>query len=199
MPKRKKRSLLIPAILIILFLIVFPSGCEKDNREKEIEKTRLVPVSETRTKTDPSSGPLNANFFIEDKNILLDQGKASHPAAPGSAAIVETSIFGAPQYGDLNNDGLADAVLFLKQDSGGTGFFFYAASAIFNGTGWIGSRAIFIGDRIIPESIEIDKGLIIIRYLDRKPEDPFSAPPTIGKKLVMTLEGNDLVESSYDY
>jgi hypothetical protein len=74
-----------------------------------------------------SSGPFNAAYIIEGQEIRLHEGKASKQAAPGSATMFRTSIHGGPQYGDLNHDGLDDAVVLLQHSPGGSGTFFYVA------------------------------------------------------------------------
>jgi len=134
-----------------------------------------------------AADPLEATYEVAGRQIQLYHGKASQPAAPGSATMIETSVFGRPQYGDLNGDGLDDAVFFLRHDPGGSGSFFYVAAAVFIGHGWQGTRTMFLGDRIIPRGIEIRDGVIIVTYLGRRSGDPLSMPATVGlsKRLIM--------------
>lgn len=133
--------------------------------------------------------PLDAAYTVEGQIIQLQHGKASRPAAPGSASMVETSVFGTPYYGDLNGDGNKDAVLFLKHNPGGSGTFFYVAASLCDSDGWQGTKAILLGDRIYPQGLEIKNGLITVRFLGRKPEEPMSS--TVGTTMIRTLVVKD--------
>jgi len=133
--------------------------------------------------------PFEATYMIEGRLIQLHQGKAAQPAAPGAATLIETRVFGRPEYGDVNGDGHHDAVLLLQYDPGGSGTFYYVAVALYNGSGWLGTRAMLLGDRIIPRSIEIRSGVIIVHYLGRRPDEPLSTPATVDMSRTLTVEG----------
>lgn len=133
--------------------------------------------------------PLDAAYTVEGQIIQLQHGKASRPAAPGSASMVETSVFGTPYYGDLNGDGNKDAVLFIKHNPGGSGTFFYVAASLCDSDGWQGTKAILLGDRISPQGLEIKNGLITVRFLGRKPEEPMSS--TVGTTMIRILVVKD--------
>jgi heat shock protein HslJ len=137
--------------------------------------------------------PLNAVYILDDQRIPLQQGTASQPVAPESASIIETRVFGTPQYGDVNGDGLDDAVLWLQHNSGGSGTFFYIAAALYDGDSWQGTQALFLGDRIIPQSIEINNGVITIRYLERLQEEPMTAPATRDTKRTLIVKNGQLM------
>jgi hypothetical protein len=47
-------------------------------------------------------------------------------------------------------------------------------------SGYQGTNAIFLGDRIAPQSTVIEDGKIIVNYADRKPDEPFTIQPTVG-------------------
>src|SRR6185437_1787599 len=140
--------------------------------------------------------PLNATYAIDGQPVVLVNGKASVPAAPGAASMVTTSAFGEPVMGDLNGDGTQDAALMLVQDSGGSGTFYYAAAALHVTTGTQGTNAVFLGDRIAPQNIEIQNGEIIANYADRKPGEPMTDQPSVGVSKYLMLQGNTLVEAS---
>ncbi len=143
------------------------------------------------------SDPTNAIYLVEGKPIKLINGQAEQEAAPGSAAKIITSIFGEPVAGDLNGDGLPDVGTFIVQEPGGTGTFFYLAAAIQqkNG-GYVGSNALLLGDRIAPQTVEIKNGILIANYAERKPDEPFSARPSVGVSKYARVVGNSLVETS---
>ena len=179
-------------LLFISFLFSI-WGCGHGDMEKDTgQKNDELISGEQTERITPGADPLNLTYIIEGQEIRLQQGKAEKQAAPGSAAMIRTAVFGNLQYGDLNNDGLDDAVMFLLHSPGGSGTFYYAATALFDGTGWYGTEALFIGDRIVPKSIDIKDGLITVQYLDRRPDESFSSPATVETEKKMILDGNAL-------
>jgi hypothetical protein len=140
-----------------------------------------------------ASGPLNATYTIAGREIPLRNGRFEVPAAPGSATKVRTFIFGETVYGDLDRDGDEDAALLLVHDPGGSGTFFYVAAALnFDGQ-YRGTNAVFLGDRIAPQDVAIQNGLVVADYADRRPEDPMSTEPSVGQSMYLTLENGKLV------
>lgn len=95
-------------------------------------------------------------------------------------------IFGNEVNFDLNQDGIVDTVHIVTNDSEGSGTFYYVTSSI------KGTTPFFIGDRIAPQPIQVDmNGLITINYADRKPEESFATPPSIGKSLFLVFNSKD--------
>ncbi len=109
-----------------------------------------------------------------------------------------SKYFGNELRHDLNNDGLEDVVFFMTRETGGSGTFFYVVAAINTGKGYIGSDAYSIGDRIAPQTINIDEGtttnitdrdnVIVVNYADRAPGEPMNAKPTVGKSVWLKLD-----------
>jgi hypothetical protein len=130
---------------------------------------------------------LNATYFIEKQAVELVDGRAEVQAAPGSASKIATLVFGEPTYGDLNHDGRDDAALFLVQDPGGSGTFYYVAAAIAKNGMYRGTNAVLLGDRIVPRAIHVRNGVIVAEYDDRHPEQPMATVPSIGKTMYLTL------------
>lgn len=143
-----------------------------------------------------ASTPLNATYRIEGRLVTLENGRAELPAAPGSATTVRTQVFGEPVTGDLNNDGQPDAAFLLIQEPGGTGTFFYLVAALKTSTGYVGTNALFVGDRIAPQNVSIVKGQVLLNYADRAPGEPFSVKPSIGKSLYGAIQDGALVRST---
>lgn len=132
--------------------------------------------------------PLNITYKINGQNYTLINGKAEKEIAPGSAQKDVISVFGEPVYGDLNSDGVKDAVMFLTENSGGSGTFFYVVEAINLGGRYKGTDAMFIGDRIAPQNINIQNGRAVVNYADRKPGESFAVPPSEGKSIHVNLD-----------
>jgi hypothetical protein len=151
----------------------------------------------TDKKSSPIFDSLNATYSVNGQSVSLINGKAQTPAAPGSASNITTMVFGDPVSGDLNGDGTTDAVIMLTQDDGGSGTFYYVAVAINTPSqGAVGTNAVLLGDRIAPQTIEIQNGQIVVNYADRAPGDPMTTQPSMGKTLYLTLTGTTLSTST---
>ena len=149
--------------------------------------------------TKPSTfDPLNATYTIDGTPVVLVNGKASTPAAPGSAEMVTTQIFGEPVYGDLNGDGVNDAAVFIVQSGAGSGAFYYAAAALDVGSSTTGTNAVLLGDRIAPNTIQIAGGITIVNYAYRKAGEPMSASPSMGVSKYIVESNGALYDTPTD-
>jgi hypothetical protein len=79
-------------------------------------------------------------------------------------------------YGDINLDGLEDAVVFLNTQNGGTGHFIEMAAVLnLNGSPQ-NISTLYLGDRVIVESGSVQNGLIIVNLLVQGPNDGACCP-----------------------
>ena len=97
-------------------------------------------------------------------------------------------------FGDLNNDGRDDAVVVIESYSGGSGHFYELAVVINNN----GKPLCFIpkrlGDRVIVNSVLINKaGKIIVDMIAHRPKDGL-AKPTLRKIIEYKLYGYILIQ-----
>ncbi len=134
----------------------------------------------------------NAEYSIDGVNVKLINGNAESEAAPGSSTKIVTTYFGNDFKTDLNNDGREDVVFLLTQNRGGSGTFYYAVAALNTPDGYIGSDGYFLGDRIAPQTINlspnpIQKNVIVVNYAVRKPDEPMTARPSVGKSAYLKL------------
>lgn len=141
--------------------------------------------------------PQNATYLVERQPVTLVNGIAKQDVAPGSASKKITKYFGNAVDIDLNMDGLMDSAFLLTQESGGSGTFFYVAAAVKQQGGFLGTNAIFLGDRIAPQSTNVDSNnpaQFVVNYADRKAGEPMAAQPTVGVSRTFKLEDGTLVE-----
>jgi hypothetical protein len=135
---------------------------------------------------------LNAIYRIDGQQIRLQGGRFEAEAAPGSAEKIHTSVFGQPVYGDLDDDGDADAALLLTHRTGGSGSFMYVAAALNTGGTSRGTNAILLGDRVAPKNLEIRSGVVVVNYDDRRPGEPMAVSPSVGKTLYLAIRSGVL-------
>ena len=131
--------------------------------------------------------PSNATFTIDDEQIILSGGRKNAPWG-------ETGILDKFAYGDIGADGKDDTVLFLVQSGGGSGTFIYLAGYVSGPVTYRGSIATFLGDRIAPESISINKGVVTVKYLDRKEDEAFATEPTVPVSRQFVFKNGEFVE-----
>jgi hypothetical protein len=177
-------------VTVIIFLITLVLGISYVIHDR---KTQVDLDKEEGVAVDSTDGidPLNTAYVIDGETVLLKDGVSDVEIA-GSAARIQTQVFGEPKWGDINGDGKDDALLLLVQGTGGSGVFYYAAAAIASDTGYVGTETVYIGDRIAPQTLEIRNGVMIVNYADRNEDEPFSTPPSRGRSVYLTYTNERL-------
>jgi len=150
-----------------------------------------IPVSGGGAAADPR----NATYTVDGRQIPLHNGRSEAQVSPGFAAKAVTAVYGEPAFGDLDGDGDEDAVLLIVHDPGGSGTFYYIAASISENGRYRGTEAVLLGDRISPRRIEIQNGVVVVEYADRRPDEPMAAPPSIGKSKHLTFRNGRLLEN----
>lgn len=148
----------------------------------------------TPTSSDFRPNPSNATFTFDDGPITLSQGRNEREIVPGGALTEETLLTDHRAYGDLNNDGRNDTAAVIVRQSGASGIFIYVAAFVSGPTAYKGTNALFVGDRVNPQNISISDGVITLGYLDRDPDEPFAAEPTISTERHFVFRSGELVE-----
>lgn len=133
---------------------------------------------------------LDSTYTVEGVPVALVHGVAT------STESVVTREFGGGALADINGDSKNDAALILVQSPGGSGTFYYAAAALGNGTGYTGTNAILLGDRIAPQTMQIKDGRMIVNYAERKPSEPMTTQPSVGVSRYFKIVGPNLVETT---
>lgn len=148
-----------------------------------------APVASTNT-GEVEKDPLNTTYTIEGKEVRLVDGKAQN----GSTM---TELFDSPITGDLTGDKVNDAGVILVVSGSGSGTFYYAAAAINNPTTYTyaGTNALFLGDRISPQTKSISNQVYTVNYADRKEGEPMSATPSAAVSKYFKVNGTTLTET----
>ncbi len=170
--------------VLLIVVLIAGSGVYAFWKDRE-----QVPAQNTPVPAVGIVDPLNATYLIDGVSVSLVNGRAE---TPSGSAKMSTAVFGQPIIGDLNGDRINDAALFMTQDMGGSGVFYYVAASIHSATGTRGTNASLLGDRIAPQSLEVNNRRIIANYADRKPGEPMTTSPSVGISASYTVEGVSL-------
>lgn len=181
----KKLIVMIIVIAALWGLYVLNSRGNSELKKKEINTA----VSATRP------DPKNATYNFEGEEITLTDGKNERPLLEGGGLMEETELTDMIAFGDLNSDGREDSAALLAKYGAGSGIFIYIGAVVSGPIKYKGTNAIFVGDRIVPQSIKIEKGLITVKYLDRQPEEPLAAQPTTPVTKEFRLQSGELMET----
>jgi len=129
------------------------------------------------------------SFFISGETIDFENGVATAKTSLGGDSETTIRYFGNEIEHDVDGDGVKDIVFLVTQETGGSGTFFYAVGALKRDEGYLGTHAVYIGDRIAPQTIEKGGGRrVVINYADRAPGEPMTAQPSLGKSMVLLLD-----------
>jgi hypothetical protein len=169
---------------LLLLILIALGGLYYWKQSSNISSNAGAGLPASATAPDPSS----ASFTIDQDTITLSKGSSTD--ADGN----ETTLLSERASGDLNADGKTDTALLLAQSGSGSGVFIYLAAYVSGTVTYKGTSAIFIGDRISPQSLSIKNGVITFTYLDRKPSEPFAAEPTVSTTKQFVFKNGELVE-----
>jgi len=182
------------AIVFVLTVFLFAYLWNQyQQTEKFLKGDSAIVLPATPSKT-ALGDPLNGTYMIDSQSVTLVNGMSDQPAAPESSSDILTQVFGQPVYGDISGDGKKDAVFFVAQQTGGTGTFFYVIAAMAQGDGYVPTNAIFLGDRIAPQNIDIVNGVAEVNYAVRKDTDPMTEQPSIGVTKYLYIKSGSLFE-----
>jgi hypothetical protein len=177
---------MLRAILAGLMSLISISGSAAERSPVETPENRLP--------SSAVSGPANATYVLEDALVTLVDGRTEQQAVPGSTERIETTLLDMPAWGDLDGDGIEDAAVVLLHRTGGTGSFYYVAAAILQGASFKGTNAVFLGDRVVVQSMQIRDRVLRVKYADRPNKEAMAGTPTIQRTTLLTLREGRLVK-----
>lgn len=101
------------------------------------------------------------------------------PTSQESPEAYTTRLLDTVLYGDINQDGLGDAIVFLATQSGGTGTFIEMAVVLNLDGSPVNISTRYLGDRVIVESGTVEGGSITLTLRVQGPNDPLCCPSQI--------------------
>ena len=137
----------------------------------------------------------NLAFEVDGETLQLENGQVT--VSYGGASEDRYTLQNLVAQGDLNGDGYDDAVVHIVLASAGSGTFHLIVPVIYDGQGGNAQRPIWVGDRIVMESIEVRDGLVEVVLFDRETDESFTV---ISRRqtLEIDLSGSEPVVSVID-
>lgn len=132
-------------------------------------------------------------FYISGTPVTLEGGVATARTSLGGESETIIRYFGNELFADIDGDEREDVVFLVTQETGGSGTFFYLVGALNRLEGYVGTHAVYIGDRIAPQNITKGEGrVVVVNYADRAPGESMVTPPSVGKSLYLLLDAENL-------
>jgi hypothetical protein len=132
----------------------------------------IVPVTEKSLKNARLKINLEEGGTEEWK---FKNGEYRYGKGPGDPETVYASITNLA-IGDLNGDGVADGVVVVGTNTGGSGIFCSVNAVIAGPRGPVATEGVFIGDRTVIKSLKIQSGRIVLKVIAHGPKDPLCCP-----------------------
>lgn len=132
-------------------------------------------------------------FYISGEPVALKGGVAEAYTDLGGDSKTTVRYFGNEVVHDIDGDGAEDVAFLVSQETVENNNFFYVVGALKRGDGYVGTHAVYVGDRIAPQSTEAGEGRqIVLNYAIAASGDPLTASPSIGKSLYLLLDTETL-------
>lgn len=172
-------------MLALVALTVFSISCTPEaiatlsaELTANSESTLTAPAAEVvRTLTEET---LRNGIYsgIYDEPVQLVDGQYEGPPLVEGSALRPTIWFAGQDtaFGDIDGDGVAEVVVHLTENSGGSGFFSYLILVDDQAGDWIQSPPVLIGDRIVLHALSIEQDRIWVEMTTQGPGDPFCCP-----------------------
>ncbi|WP_028109547.1 hypothetical protein [Ferrimonas futtsuensis] len=94
--------------------------------------------------------------------------------------------------GDLDGDGIDEVVDVVVHQPGGSGSFYYLSVNLGLSCGFKPLPAVFLGDRIALDAMEVTGQRLSVTFRDRDASEPMVSPPTRLNRLRFALEEGEL-------
>ena len=114
----------------------------------------------------------NLSFEVSGWAVQLEDGRATFNYGGESSDLY--TLQNRVAQGDLDSDGYDDVVVHIVMSSAGSGEFHLIVAVIDDGQGGTAHQPVWVGDRIVIESIDVRDGLVEVSLLDRQLDEPFT-------------------------
>jgi len=175
----KKKILIIVGLILLIILGIGIYKFNFTNSDIYLENGKQI-------------NTYDATYTIDGEKVTLKNG-ISETTIPNSSSKIITKFWGNAIEHDLDEDGTLDNIFIITQATGGSGTFYYVVAKLNTKDGAKGSDAVLLGDRIAPQTTEMDEkngrvNVIVVNYADRNLDESFAVAPSVGKSIWLKLD-----------
>lgn len=159
---------------VLLLVVAACAGCGNDAGSRRGGTTaRIGPPSEAEVMNATYRGVVEAGT-----PITLDAGQwRGDPVAPGSDMRPEVQVAGRTDLrGDLDGDGVPEAIAFLTASTGATGARRYVAVVSRQKDGTLGTATAPVGDGVAVRAMHVEGGQLVLEVVQFGEGDPMCCP-----------------------
>lgn len=134
-------------------------------------------------------------FEVSGQAVQLEEGRAA--ISYGGESTDLYTLQNRVAQGDLDEDGYDDVVAHVVLTTAGSGTFHLIVPVIDDGRGGTAQQPVWVGDRIVMESILVRDGIVEVVLFDRETDEPFTV---ISRRQTLEIDfsGPDPVVSVID-
>ncbi len=118
---------------------------------------------------------LGASFPVRDGSQTVQLAGGKYEAGQGADYLM-AALLPNIAFGDLNNDGVADAVVVLAENYGGSGTFLSLVPVLATTEGPKPEKGVTLGDRVQVQSVSVQNGQVTVSLMAQGPNDPQCCP-----------------------
>ncbi len=192
---QRKETIIGIVVILGIALLVFLSSSRDTTAPEEVPEVNEQEEVTERVSPDSASSNIdlgNTTFTVNDKSVSLVNGSFEESVV-GSSGAFRVKLLEGSAFADVNDDNVRDAVVLLREETGGTGIFYYTAVVLADGGTGTATNSVFIGDRIRIKKITIEQGVISIDVLERNEGEAMAAEPTQSRTYRFRVDGQSLV------
>lgn len=132
---------------------------------------------------------------LDTDNVTLTDGEYTNNAfdPAGTGSLIRTTHMGTVAFGDMNGDNAEDAVVDLRTNTGGTGWFVELALVLNAGGQPQHATSMGIGDRTVVRALSIAGGVLAADLIAHAESDPLCCP-TLEVTLQFKFQGGALTK-----
>lgn len=185
-----------PKILHILLVasVVFVAACAQTTPTLQVPTEAPLPQSTATAAAQPvtKEAVMNGTYTIQDGQQTVQLSNGQYEAGQG-ADYVTVTVVPPVAIGDLNGDGVNDAVVVLAENYGGSGTFLSLVPVLANPEGPKPDNGATLGDRVQVQSVTIKDGVVSVSLLTQGPNDPLCCPSQAQTQTFQYMPGTGLV------
>jgi heat shock protein HslJ len=191
----KTKTFLLIFLALLFSLVACNSGTGQANNSEVAASPTEQPTEAPVDLTEEMLKNMTYQGIYDEPVTLTDGLYEGEPFVEGGTSRPTVTLMPFTAFGDLNGDGVADSVVLLVENSGGSGAFVYLAAVLNNEGTQENTATLLLGDRVTPESLAIIDGEMVLEAATHAEDDPMCCP-SLKMRTTYALDGQITVVRS---